>query len=200
MKYANKYGKTDLRIQRTQKAIVDAFYDLLDERSFNAITVIDICNRALINRGTFYTHFDDKYALLDKCICDIMYGLHEQVKRAHGDSDLITYYNEVMSLGITFLDANRKRIRAIILKAENSLVFDKVHDILTDNIKKRLNSTRPRNGGTGSPSNIIAEFFSGGIIFLIKWWLLDSPNYTLEDIRKQLSIIAEKTLSEYCDK
>ena len=131
-------GKIDLRIQRTQKAIIDAFYELLDEKSFGAITVIDICERALINRGTFYTHFEDKYSLLDKCISDIMYGLHEQVKRAHGDSDLITYYNEVMDLGISFLAANRRRIRTIIVKADSALVFDRVHSILTHNIVNRL--------------------------------------------------------------
>ncbi len=191
-------NKTDLRIQRTQKAIVDAFYELLDEKSFGSITVIDICDRALINRGTFYTHFEDKYSLLDKCISDIMYGLHEQVKRAHGESDLITYYNEVMDLGICFLDNNRKRIRTIILKADSALVFDKVHEILTHNIINRLSHARPRDGKGSLPSDILAEFFAGGIISLIKWWLLDEPNYTLEDIRKQLSAIAMMTLSEYC--
>ena len=191
-------NKTDLRIQRTQKAIVDAFYELLDEKSFGSITVIDICDRALINRGTFYTHFEDKYSLLDKCISDIMYGLHEQVKRAHGESDLITYYNEVMDLGICFLDNNRKRIRTIILKADSALVFDKVHEILTHNIINRLSHARPRDGKGSLPSDILAEFFAGGIISLIKWWLLDEPNYTLEDIRKQLSAIAMITLSEYC--
>lgn len=191
-------NKTDLRIQRTQKAIVDAFYELLDEKSFGSITVIDICDRALINRGTFYTHFEDKYQLLDKCISDIMYGLHEQVKRAHGENDLITYYNEVMDLGICFLDNNRKRIRTIILKADSALVFDKVHEILTHNIINRLSHARPRDGKGSLPSDILAEFFAGGIISLIKWWLLDEPNYTLEDIRKQLSAIAMMTLSEYC--
>lgn len=191
-------NKTDLRIQRTQKAIVDAFYELLDEKSFGSITVIDICDRALINRGTFYTHFEDKYSLLDKCISDIMYGLHEQVKRAHGESDLITYYNEVMDLGIGFLDGNRRRIRTIILKADSALVFDKVHEILTHNIVNRLSHARPRDGKGSLPSDILAEFFAGGIISLIKWWLLDEPNYTLEDIRKQLSAIAMMTLSEYC--
>lgn len=191
-------NKTDLRIQRTQKAIVDAFYELLDEKSFGSITVIDICDRALINRGTFYTHFEDKYSLLDKCISDIMYGLHEQVKRAHGENDLITYYNEVMDLGICFLDNNRKRIRTIILKADSALVFDKVHEILTHNIINRLSHARPRDGKGLLPSDILAEFFAGGIISLIKWWLLDEPNYTLEDIRKQLSAIAMMTLSEYC--
>lgn len=191
-------NKTDLRIQRTQKAIVDAFYELLDEKSFGSITVIDICDRALINRGTFYTHFEDKYSLLDKCISDIMYGLHEQVKRAHGENDLITYYNEVMDLGICFLDNNRKRIRTIILKADSALVFDKVHEILTHNIINRLSHARPRDGKGSLPSDILAEFFAGGIISLIKWWLLDEPNYTLDDIRKQLSAIAMMTLSEYC--
>ena len=191
-------NKTDLRIQRTQKAIVDAFYELLDEKSFGSITVIDICDRALINRGTFYTHFEDKYSLLDKCISDIMYGLHEQVKRSTGENALITYYNEVMDLGICFLDNNRKRIRPIILKADSALVFDKVHEILTHNIINRLSHARPRDGKGSLPSDILAEFFAGGIISLIKWWLLDEPNYTLEDIRKQLSAIAMMTLSEYC--
>ena len=64
--------RTDLRIQRTQKAIIDAFYELLEEKHFSSITIIDICDRALINRGTFYTHFQDKYQLLEKCVYDMM--------------------------------------------------------------------------------------------------------------------------------
>lgn len=191
-------NKTDLRIQRTQKAIVDAFYELLDEKSFGSITVIDICKRALINRGTFYTHFEDKYQLLDKCISDVMYGLHEQVKQAHGENDLITYYNEVMSLGISFLAQHRKRLRTIILKADSALVFDKVHEILTHNIVGRLSKAKPRAGAGKIPADILAEFFAGGIISLIKWWLLEEPNYTQDDIKQQLSILAETTLSEYC--
>lgn len=195
---AKNGNKTDLRIQRTQKAIVDAFYELLDEKSFGSITVIDICERALINRGTFYTHFEDKYQLLEKCISDIMYGLHEQVKKAHGDSDLITYYNEVMELGINFLDRYRKRIKTIIIKADSALVFDKVHEILTHNIVNRLSKAKPKDGKGKLPADILAEFFAGGIISLIKWWLLQEPNYTLEDIRKQLSVLAEVVISEYC--
>ena len=190
---AKNSNKTDLRIQRTQKAIVDAFYELLDEKSFGSITVIDICDRALINRGTFYTHFEDKYQLLDKCISDVMYGLHEQVKQAHGENDLITYYNEVMSLGINFLAQYRKRLKTIILKADSALVFDKVHEILTHNIVGRLSKAKPKEGAGKIPADILAEFFAGGIIALIKWWLLEEPNYTQDDIKQQLSILAETT-------
>ncbi len=195
---AKNSNKTDLRIQRTQKAIVDAFYELLDEKSFGSITVIDICDRALINRGTFYTHFEDKYQLLDKCISDVMYGLHEQVKQAHGENDLITYYNEVMALGINYLAQHRKRLRTIILKADSALVFDKVHEILTHNIVNRLSKAKPKAGTGKVPADILAEFFAGGIISLIKWWLLEEPSYTEEDLKQQLSTLAEITLCEYC--
>ena len=57
---------TDLRVVKTQKHIKEAFYELVSEKDFDKITVSDIANRALINRATFYLHYQDKYDLLEK--------------------------------------------------------------------------------------------------------------------------------------
>ncbi len=38
------------------------------EKSFQAMTVQDIAERATVNRATFYAHFPDKYALLEHAI------------------------------------------------------------------------------------------------------------------------------------
>ena len=38
----------------------------LSERSFNDITVNDICQRAMVHRTTFYKHYPDKYTLLEQ--------------------------------------------------------------------------------------------------------------------------------------
>lgn len=48
--------------------IEEAFLALLAERHLQTITVGQIAQRARINRGTFYDHFDDKYALFDHII------------------------------------------------------------------------------------------------------------------------------------
>jgi AcrR family transcriptional regulator len=40
----------DLRVRRTQKLIRDAFIALIEERSFDAITVGEIANRAMVSR------------------------------------------------------------------------------------------------------------------------------------------------------
>lgn len=58
--------KTDLRVIRTQRSIYEAFFALLREKNFDEITVQDIADRALINRNTFYLHYQDKRELLEK--------------------------------------------------------------------------------------------------------------------------------------
>ena len=58
MKRTNQFARTD-------RDIVNAFLTLLDQKSFEKITVADIIGEARINRSTFYQHFQDKYAILE---------------------------------------------------------------------------------------------------------------------------------------
>src|SRR5215211_7289443 len=60
--------KLDPRVKRTRSLILQAFGDLLAEKSFDAISVQDVTDKAQINRATFYAHFHDKYVLLDYSI------------------------------------------------------------------------------------------------------------------------------------
>lgn len=60
--------KLDPRVRRTRGYIKGAFRQLLDEKSFKAITVREITERAEVNRATFYAHYEDKYALLHETL------------------------------------------------------------------------------------------------------------------------------------
>ena len=51
----------DLRVQRTKKALITTFSDLLETKSFDNITIQDLCEKANVRRSTFYRHFNDKY-------------------------------------------------------------------------------------------------------------------------------------------
>ena len=52
------------RSHATLERFVQATRELLDERSFEEITVADIVSRAERTVGSFYARFDDKYAVL----------------------------------------------------------------------------------------------------------------------------------------
>jgi AcrR family transcriptional regulator len=64
----NETDNLDPRIRRTRQSILQAFKDLVDSKGFQAISVQDISQQAGINRATFYAHFPDKYALLQRSI------------------------------------------------------------------------------------------------------------------------------------
>ncbi len=57
--------KLDPRIKRTRQLLVNALMALMQEKSFQSITVQDIAERATVNRVTFYAHFEDKFDLLE---------------------------------------------------------------------------------------------------------------------------------------
>ncbi|MBS2967584.1 TetR/AcrR family transcriptional regulator [Metabacillus sp. KIGAM252] len=65
-------SKTDLRVIRTRKMIKDAFIQLVTEKGFDAMTIHDITEKAMINRGTFYLHYQDKFDLMEKLTEDIL--------------------------------------------------------------------------------------------------------------------------------
>ncbi len=57
--------RVDPRVRRTRQWLQQALLDLMAEKSFEAITVQGLAERAGVNRATFYAHFNDKYALLE---------------------------------------------------------------------------------------------------------------------------------------
>ena len=58
----------DPRVKRTRRLLQQAFFEILQEKSFTSISIQDITERATVNRGTFYAHFADKYALMDSIV------------------------------------------------------------------------------------------------------------------------------------
>ena len=56
----------NLQNERTKKLIFMGFKELLSKEPFSKITVNEISDQALIHRSTFYTHFDDKFDLLNQ--------------------------------------------------------------------------------------------------------------------------------------
>lgn len=56
--------KQDLRVQKTLDAIQSTFEAMICEMSFSKMTVKELCDRARINKKTFYRYYDDLFDLL----------------------------------------------------------------------------------------------------------------------------------------
>jgi len=59
-----KQEKQDRRSRRTRNQVIAAMMDLMLEKTYDAITVQDLLDRANIGRSTFYSHYYDKEDVL----------------------------------------------------------------------------------------------------------------------------------------
>ena len=58
----------DPRIRKTRQALQAALGNLMQQKSFEEISVQDITDLADVNRATFYDHYTDKFSLLDAMV------------------------------------------------------------------------------------------------------------------------------------
>ena len=55
---------TDIRVIKTQKALLNALKELIQTKKLSCITITELCTKANINRNTFYYHYNNIYELL----------------------------------------------------------------------------------------------------------------------------------------
>jgi AcrR family transcriptional regulator len=67
----------DRRITRTKLAIRNAMVSLIEEKGFDDLSVSEIAIQANINRGTFYSHYRDKYDLLEQTVAEILQDIEK---------------------------------------------------------------------------------------------------------------------------
>lgn len=56
----------DIRVEKTQAAIKNAFLEIRAKKPIERITIKELCASAKINKSTFYSHYDDIYDLSEK--------------------------------------------------------------------------------------------------------------------------------------
>lgn len=153
----------DIRITKTQRALSIAMLSLLEKNSFQKITVNDICQEALVSRSTFYTHFEDKYMLLQFCMQELGSMMMEKAQTPDPQermrASLQAIYDHARVYHNIFLADPNRELLSMIRRHFTTLVSTiiKKHD--TGN--KLLDNT----------PELIALYCAGGVSALIGWWI-----------------------------
>ncbi len=65
----------NLRVRRTQKLLREALIALIEERGFDALTVGEITERAMVSWAAFYRNYQDKYDLVEQIFDEALHTL-----------------------------------------------------------------------------------------------------------------------------
>lgn len=169
-RYDTMGKKSDLRVGKTYKALMDAFEDILSEKTFDDITVNVLCQKALIRRPTFYSHFEDKYDFLRFYLNEIQTQIESE--SAEVSSDMIGHFAHSWSSLIKFVDVHPELIRVGLKSPSMPVIFEIVTEHLFASIQYHsrdcLNRNRPELIGY---ADTVSAFIVGGIIQNLKRYL-----------------------------
>ena len=90
----------DRRIKKTKRALKNTLIEMMTELPFEQISITALCDRAEISRITFYSHYNDKYALVDDIFQDMIRKGNELYQKHQAENnpehDLVQNYRNVL--------------------------------------------------------------------------------------------------------
>lgn len=86
-------SRSESKFYNTAQKMDEAMIKLLDDNTFEEITVTDICKTAGINRSTFYSHYQNTYDLLKETKKHIMDNFYKIFKEKGIDNEDYTKAN-----------------------------------------------------------------------------------------------------------
>lgn len=69
----------DIRIEKTKNAITNAFLELRAAKPLEKITIKELCEKAKINKSTFYSHYRDIYDLSEQLENEVVASVIESL-------------------------------------------------------------------------------------------------------------------------
>ena len=181
--------KTDMRVVRTRTLLKNALLELLAENSLEKITVMDICEKSMIHRATFYKHFEDKYQLFSYAIEDLTKTFVASYSHLVGATDIKDIFSIATSDLLDFLEKNRNAVLAVVEnngnRATSMLFYDEIENSLCQSLSKHWQELKL------VPQDIplLSNFLAGGCISVALWWLRQGK-CTKADV--------VKFISDYC--
>lgn len=175
----------------TKKLIRSALATLLEANSLDEITVQQIVEKALINRSTFYLHYQDKYDLYDSLVQELLNDLQEvlettplynleTIKRIAQQPDQTL---DITDQFLKHIETNKDLYTVLI----TDQVFQKKFvTIISDNMYK----------GNNLPRIITNHIAYGSTGTILEWLTKDTP-YSSAYISKLLSRFSILEILEY---
>ncbi|WP_215144475.1 TetR/AcrR family transcriptional regulator [Exiguobacterium qingdaonense] len=180
--------QTDLRVIRTKKLIKDAFFSLIEEQGFEAVTVKQLTERAGINRGTFYSHYVDKFELMEKCVGEI-FEVAEQKLIHHlphifSDERNAGSYHSLVPF-IRFIEDNQIIMKPLLGPNGDPTFQAKLRSFMQTAFFQRPSTVLFDPQHMMVPPPYLVAYLSSAHMGVISEWLNDpAANETAEDIAR----------------
>jgi AcrR family transcriptional regulator len=181
--------KTDKRIRYTKMVLKQSLLELMQDQPIEKITVKDICLKADINRGTFYSHYANPFELLvsiENELFDEILGSIETSLKAEAISGLLTKIFDTIEKNsdlchVLFSEYGDKAFLRRIMYIAHDRSIAEWHAVLPGISFERL--------------ELLYTFFANGCVAVIQEWLQSGMKTSRDEITHLFAQLTSSSLS-----
>lgn len=173
----------DLRVRRTRKLLREALVDLATEKGFESVTIQDLTSRAMVNRATFYRHYQDKYALAMDYATELLAELdilthplmldHLRAPGAPAE-DLVRLFDHAAS--------HAKFYRIMLGRQADSFFARQLQGYIEQVMRKQLALIEREEHQDSVPIELCVHFLVNNALATLVWWLDHDQPYTAKQM------------------
>lgn len=187
--------ESNLRVTRTQKLLREALIELIEERSFEAITVGELAARAMVSRAAFYRNYQDKYDLVEQIFAEAMSALLDAVGdlgAEHPAEIWVRFFEHI---------AQYERLYRALLGSKGSPWFArKMRVSLAELVMARGRLPHGPHASDHSAHSsadaFVPDLVSALFVEAITWWLEHGMPYTPREIATRTAHLAAALFQE----
>ena len=174
----------------TRQKLIDAIRELIFQKGYSQVDILDITERANVSRGAFYIHFKGK----EDCVRAVMeQGFDALVEEISGSKPAFPSRPEWALRSLTRLfqwaDENRALLTVMVGGTVSPELNTFGRDYMTRVIKRNimedpvlLEQSQPHR----YPADVLAQIVTGMVIQALGWWLDQETGHTPEQMGRIL--------------
>lgn len=180
--------KNNQRFRDTEIDLEKATLELMKKKNIDKITVSAICEKAGINRSTFYAHFTDVYDLFDKMEIEMRRGVME---RYFSDKETYQVFSANSFLPLFTHIKENAFFYQVVLQTRKNFPITQGFDPLWNNIFK----PRCEEAGITDEEEIMYYFvfFQAGFTMCLRRWV----DGGCQESEQELAGIISKCVPEF---
>ena len=181
-------NKSESKYFNTAKKMDKALVSLLEEKSFEYITVSEICKKANVNRSTFYLHYENLGDLLNETARFLLDGFAAYFdderksivkKLMESRLDKLNFISdEYLHPYLLYIKENRLVFSTVLLHAD-SFGFNEIFQRLYENV---FNPILERFNYPVADRKYAMMFYLNGITAVVTEWLKDGCEKTIGEV------------------
>lgn len=171
----------DLRIVRTRKMLRDAMTALAIQKGFANITINDIVGLAMVNRATFYRHYQDKYDLVESYLDELYTELNAAPtppQPGEPNPRLVKLFEHIRD--------NAPFYRAMLGPQGYSGFGERIRRLTEATLHARWQASPPAERSGQMPAPMLLNYLSHASYGALVWWLENGLSHSPEQMARWL--------------